>query len=298
MPPITLDEKIQTTNALLACGADIHEINTMRKHISAIKGGGLARAAYPATLVMLAISDVVGDKISSIGSGPTTGDPTTFKEARKVIRKYDLESALPRSVLDRIEKGCEKQIEDTPYPNDPIFTKNIELIIGSNRQAIEAAREAGIKLGYDVEILTSQLTGEASEIGTRLANNAVAISQSSTSGDRTRMLISGGETTVTLRGSGKGGRNQEMALATAIALDGHDNIIFASIGTDGTDGPTDAAGAYADGSTLEIGRQKGMNARDYLKNNNSYEYFDNIGYLIKTGPTGTNVMDIQIIIIG
>ncbi|MCP4583762.1 MAG: glycerate kinase [candidate division Zixibacteria bacterium] len=297
-PPITLDEKIQTTEVLLACGADIHEINTVRKHISNIKGGYLAQAAHPATVVTLAISDVVGDNFASIGSGPTVGDPSTFKEALDVINKYDLAEKLPRSVLDRILDGYGKQINETPKPSNEAFIKNTEVIIGSNIQALDAAQNTARYLGYRVNIYSSRLTGEAREIGPKMIEKAKKMSKSIRPGEKPIVLLSGGETTVTLQGNGKGGRNQEMALAAAIAMEGHDNMMFASIGTDGTDGPTDAAGAFADGTTVGAGKDSGMEAENYLKDNNSYEYFDNIQGLIRTGPTGTNVMDIQVLIIG
>ncbi len=296
-PPIKLEEKKQVTEALLACGADIHEINTIRKHISNIKGGRLAEVAQPAMLITLAISDVVGDQLSSIGSGPTVGDPTTFKNVFDTVNKYDLMTKLPQSVSDIVWDGYKKLIKDTPKPSNAVFSKNIELVIGSNKKALEMAQQTARYLGYKVQIVSSQITGEAKEIGLKLVEQAKQLSASQQPGDKPWMLLGGGETTVTLSGRGKGGRNQEMTLAAAVAMEGTGNITFASIGTDGTDGPTDAAGAIADGSTVERGKANGLDANFYLANNDSYNYFKTTGDLIKTGPTGTNIMDIQVLIV-
>jgi len=296
-PPIKLDEKKQVTESLLACGANIHEINTIRKHISNIKGGQLAEAAQPAMLITLAISDVVGDQLSSIGSGPTVADPTTFKNVFDIVNKYNLMSKLPQSVSDIVWDGYKKLIKDTPKPSNPAFSKKIELVIGSNKKALEMAQQTARYLGYQVQILSSKLTGEAKEIGPKLVEQAKELAASQRPGDKPWMLLAGGETTVTLSGNGKGGRNQEMSLAAAIAMEGVDNMTFASIGTDGTDGPTDAAGAIADGSTVARGKSRGLDAHIYLANNDSYNYFKGTGDLIKTGPTGTNVMDIQVLIV-
>jgi len=296
-PPVKLEEKKQVTEALLACGADIHEINTIRKHISNIKGGRLAVAAQPAMLITLAISDVVGDQLSSIGSGPTVADPTTFKNVFDIVTKYDLTSKLPQSVSDIVWDGYKKLIKDTPKSSNAAFGKNIELVISSNKKALETAQQTARYLGYKVQILSSQLIGEAKEVGPKLVEQARKLAASQKPGDKPWMLLAGGETTVTLTGTGKGGRNQEMTLAAAIAMEGIDNITFASIGTDGTDGPTDAAGAIADGSTIDRGKINGLDANNYLANNDSYNYFKTTGDLIKTGPTGTNVMDIQVLIV-
>lgn len=296
-PPIKFEDKKQAIEALLTCGADIHEINTVLKHISNIKGGMLAEAAQPAMLITLAISDVVGDQLPCIGSGPTTGDPTTFKNVFDIVNKYDLLPRLPSSVSDIIWDGYKKLIKDTPKPSNAAFSKNIELVIGSNKKALEVAQQTARYLGYKVQIVSSQLTGEAKEVGPKLVEQARKLSASQKPGDKPWMLLSGGETTVTLSGNGKGGRNQEMVLVAAIAMDGIDNMTFASISTDGADGLTDAAGAIADGSTMGRGKLSGHDAHKYLANDDSYNYFKAMGDLIKTGPTGTNVMDIQVLII-
>jgi glycerate 2-kinase len=297
-PPLTFEDKVTTTQALLKSGADIHEINAFRKHISNIKGGRLAQAAHPATMITLAISDVVGDEISSIGSGPTVGDPTTFKQVFDTLDKYKLSRKLPLSVLDHIWNGYKKVIKETPRPTDAIFGKNVASVIASNAQALDTAMETGRYLGYKTYILSSKITGEASTVGIKHVEKIKDMIKSRRPGDPPIMLLAGGETTVTVKGKGKGGRNQELILAAATALDGLGDAVMASVGTDGIDGFTDAAGAFADSTTITRGKEKGLDAQKYLDNNNSYEYFSHIGDLIKTGPTGTNVMDIQVLIYG
>jgi len=293
---ITLKEKVQATEALLDSGADIHEINTVRKHISMIKGGHLARAIYPNRLISLALSDVVGDKFTSIGSGPTTADPTTYQQAINVLNKYSLFSRIPQSVLEHLKAGVKCEIRETPKPEDPIFERNIECIIGSNKLALRTAEETARHLGYNTAILSSELTGEARFVGKKLAGEIKKIYLEKNPVAPPAMLLCGGETTVTVKGDGKGGRNQELVLSAALELKGFKSILVASIGTDGIDGPTDAAGAFADGSTVGRGEELGLDAVEYLERNNSYEYFNRLGELIYIGPTGTNVMDIQVLI--
>ncbi len=294
---VNFEDKQKTVATLLKCGANIHEMNTIRKHLSRIKGGHLAQMAHPATVVTLAISDVVGDEISSIGSGPTVGDPTTFKQAMAVLEKYNIALELPSSVLDYLWNGAQRKNKETPKPSDPLFKKNPVCIISTNGDALNTAMETGRHLGYKTYIHTGKLTGEASVIGPKLVQKIKEMAASRRPGDQPIMMLSGGETTVTVKGNGKGGRNQELALAAAIALEGEHEIIAASIGTDGVDGETDAAGAFADSTTITRGKAKGLDAAAYLADNNSYEYFSNLGDLIKTGPTGTNVMDIQVLVI-
>ncbi len=293
---ISLDEKIRTTQLLLQSGADIHEINTIRKHLSSVKGGRLAQAVSPARLVTLLISDVVGDRLSSIGSGPTVADPTTFDQVWSVVRKYHLTKKLPKSVLACLHGGIEGNVPETPKPDDPIFTRNTECIIASNRQALEAAAERGRLLGYNTRIISTEITGEARVVGKNLVEDCYNFVRKERTITPPALFLSGGETTVTVKGKGRGGRNQELVLAAALVIDGRDSTVVASIGTDGIDGTTDAAGAFADGSTVERGRAVGMNARNYLKDNNSFAFFERIGDLIRTGPTGTNVMDIQLFV--
>jgi hydroxypyruvate reductase len=291
--PITLAEKQHATRLLLECGANIHEMNTIRKHLSLIKGGQLARAAAPAAVVSLLLSDVVGDDIGVIGSGPTAPDPSTFADALAIIDHYGLRSRIPPSVRERLEQGAAGAIEDTPERVDNAHN----VIIGSNRLAIEAAQAKANELGYRTLILSTVIEGETRDVARVHAAIAKEIVASGNPVKRPACILSGGETTVTIRGSGLGGRNQEFALAAAIDLDGIPGVCVLSAGTDGTDGPTDAAGAHADGRTLARARQKGMEAKRYLVENDSYHFFDALGELIKTGPTGTNVADVRVILI-
>jgi hydroxypyruvate reductase len=288
---LTLTEKVETTERLLRCGADIHEVNTLRKHLSAVKGGRLTRAISPAHLITLAISDVIGDEMTAIGSGPTVADPTTFQNAWAILEKYDLFQVLPENIVEHLRAGVNDRVEETPKPDDSLFKDNIVCIVASNRQALQVAKDAASELRYMARVAGADIKGEARLVGRDLARKAKEIRE----GRWPVMLLTGGETTVKVTGHGKGGRNQELALSAAIELEGVGNVVLASVGTDGTDGPTDAAGAIVDGSTVTRGRQLGMDARAYLEDNNSYKYLDKIGDLIRTGPTGTNVMDLQVI---
>jgi glycerate-2-kinase len=289
---ITLKAKQETTDLLLRAGANIHELNAVRKHLSFLKGGRLAKLAYPAAVVSLLLSDVIGDPLDVIGSGPTAPDESTFGGAIAVLERYDLLEQVPRPVRSYLENGAGGLIEETPKPGDPVFDKVRNLVVGSNRLALEAAQREALSLGYEAQILSSTVEGEARNVAVEYANSLRAVS-----GDgRPRCLLAGGETTVTVRGAGKGGRNQEFALAAAIQISGVENVAVLSAGTDGTDGPTDAAGAFAIGSTVARAAKLGLNAREHLARNNSYPFFEALGDLIKTGPTGTNVMDIQILL--
>ncbi|MBL8179572.1 MAG: glycerate kinase [Bryobacterales bacterium] len=291
---ISLAEKQATTRLLLACGANIHEINAVRKHLSTLKGGQLARLAYPATVVTLMLSDVIGDNLDVIGSGPATPDQSTFTDALGILAKYDLLEKAPASVRERLRQGVAGLIPETP--KSLLRTQN--LIVGSNRLAVDAAKAKAKQLGYRTLVLSTTIEGETKDVARMHAAMAREIV---TSGEPLRppaCLISGGETTVTLRGSGKGGRNQEFALAAAVDIDEMKNVLLLSAGTDGTDGPTDAAGAWCDGTTLARARKLGLSAAQYLAENNSYEFFDQLGDLIRTGPTNTNVMDIRLVLVG
>lgn len=281
---------VQTvTRQLLAAGADIHQINTVRKHLSAVKGGQLARTAAPAAVYTFILSDVMGDALPDIGSGPTVPDPTTFAEAWAVLAQYELTAKLPAAVIKHLQAGRNQTLPETPKPDDPLFARDHHAIIGSNRLAAQAAVEAARAAGFAPRLLTTWLEGEAREVGKVLAALAKG------AGNRPACLVLGGETTVTLRGSGKGGRNQEMALAAAIALDGWPNILIACLGTDGTDGPTDAAGAFAAGDTVARARAQGLDPLDYLRRNDAYYFFTALDDLIMTGPTQTNVNDLALI---
>lgn len=294
---IPLGDKQQATQALLACGATIHEINTLRKHLSRIKGGRLAQAACPARIVTLILSDVVGDDLDVIASGPTVPDPRTFADCLDIITRHDLYNTLPKTVLDHIEAGIDGRIPETPKPADPIFKQTVTRIIAANIDAVQAAGYEASRQGFSPLILSSMITGdttEAARLHTAIAREIIA---SGHPVGRPACILSGGETTVTVTGAGKGGRNQEFVLAAAIDIDGYCQILVFSAGTDGTDGPTDAAGAVADGLTLSRARQLGLDARRFLSENDAYHFFKPLDDLIVTGPTRTNVMDLRIILV-
>lgn len=295
---ITLQEKQEVSELLLRAGADISELNTVRKHISAVKGGRLAELARPARIISLILSDVIGDRLDVIASGPTAPDKTTFGDAHRVLEKYKLFDRIPKSIRRVIEDGIEGRIPDTPKEGNLLFSLVENIIIGSNRIALNAAKQKAEESGFVAEIISSELQGEAREVGKWLAEKARNIKESVGRGVKAaRCIISGGETTVTVKGKGLGGRNMELALAFAMEIQGIDGITFLSAGTDGTDGPTDAAGAIVDGKTIEMARSAGLDPEEYLNNNDSYNFFKKIDGLLITGPTGTNVMDIQIIIV-
>ncbi|NWF75536.1 MAG: glycerate kinase [Nitrospirae bacterium] len=293
---ILLHEKQYLTELLLHAGADIQELNTVRKHVSMVKGGRLAEIAYPAKMISLILSDVIGDKLDVIASGPTSPDQTTYNDALNVLRKYDLIERVPRMILDILQKGNEGLLSETPKQTNRVFERVENIIIGSNKIALEAARDKAKALGFDVLLFSSEITGEAREAGRLLAKKALEIRKSSLSNEK-KCLISGGETTVTIKGCGSGGRNMELALSFAQEIEGIEGIMLLSAGTDGTDGPTDAAGAIVNGHTISKARADGLDPDDYLKNNDSYTFFKRIDELFITGPTYTNVMDIQIILI-
>jgi hydroxypyruvate reductase len=292
LPPLSLSEKQKTTQLLFGCGATINELNAIRKHLSAGKGGQFAKTAYPATVVSLFLSDVIGDPLDVIASGPTVPDPSTFAHCLKIVERYGLIQSLPEPVLDLLKKGAQGLIEDTPKAGDIVFAKVQNLVVGSNRAALLAAAAEARALGYKPLILSSFIQGEAREIALALAGIGKEMVVSGNPISPPACILAGGETTVTIRGMGKGGRNQELALAAAIALEDWPGIVLLSAGTDGTDGPTDAAGAFTDGDTCKEALQKGINPLEYLLNNDSYNFFDQLGQLFKTGPTRTNVMDL------
>jgi hydroxypyruvate reductase len=292
--PVTLDEKQEVTKLLLASGASIHEINAVRKHISQIKGGQLARLAYPAQVLSLLLSDVIGDDLDVIGSGPTAPDASTFALARAILEKYDLFHRVPASVRERIERGCQGLIPETPKRGDAIFTRVRNVVIGRNRLAVDAAAGRARQLGFRTLVLSTFIEGETREIARMHAAIAKEIVHTGRPLKPPACVITGGETTVTLRGDGLGGRNQEFVLSSAIDISGLSNVVIFSAGTDGSDGPTDAAGAVADGHTL--GRDP--RAPEFLARNDSYRYFEGLGDLVVTGPTNTNVMDVRLILVG
>jgi len=292
--PITLDEKQEVTKLLLACGASIHEINTVRKHISQIKGGQLARLASPAHVLSLLLSDVIGDDLDVIGSGPTAPDASTFARARAILEKYGIFARVPASVRERVERGARGEIPETPKQGDPLFTRVRNVVIGSNRLAVDAATVHARHLGFRTLVLSTFVEGETREIARMHAAVAKEIVHAGRPLKPPACVITGGETTVTLRGDGLGGRNQEFVLSAAIDIAALPNVVVLSAGTDGSDGPTDAAGAIADGHTLA----RNPRAPEFLARNDSYRYFEGLGDLIVTGPTGTNVMDVRLILVG
>jgi len=297
---LTLADKIKTTKLLLACGADIDEMNCVRKHLSRVKGGGLARIAYPARLINLILSDVISDRIDTIASGITAPDPTTFADTLALLRKYSLEDKLPPAVMEHLLQGTKGLIPETPKENDPAFKKTVNIILGNNKLACQAALKQAQILGYDARLLTTALTGETSEAGVMFAQRAKELISGKESAAEKSVFISGGETTVTIKGEGKGGRNQEMALAFACELNriqpGARNVYFLSAGTDGSDGPTDAAGAFVTPELMEEMKNIAATAEAHLAQNDSYTFFAKTSCLFKTGPTYTNVCDIQILL--
>jgi glycerate 2-kinase len=272
-PPLTLAAKQEITRKLLNAGATIQELNTVRKHLSLIKGGQLAAAASPACVLGLILSDVIGDDLDVIGSGPTVGDSSTVEQAESVLRKFDV--SVPSGILLETPKVTQVQ----------------NLIVGSNRLAMDAAAAKAKELGYRTLVLSSSIDGETREIARMHGAIVKEILTAGRPVHRPACLLSGGETTVTVRGKGLGGRNQEFVLAAAIALEGCGPVTIFSAGTDGLDGPTDAAGAIADESTPMLG------AREFLDKNDSYHFFEKLDALVRTGPTGTNVMDVRILLV-
>ncbi|BCB27433.1 hypothetical protein SKTS_23190 [Sulfurimicrobium lacus] len=299
---VTLQDKQEVTALLLKAGATIGELNAVRKHLSAVKGGRLARAACPAQMMTLILSDVIGDRLDVIASGPTAPDGSSFADACSVIEKYGLMEKIPVRVTDYLQRGAAGLEAETVKDGDACLSATRNVIVGGSRQALAAAQEKSRQLGFAAEIVTSELQGEARDAAGFLAHTA-RMTQDGMNSDERRCLLFGGETTVTVRGTGKGGRNQELALAFALEAEGRQGISLLSAGTDGNDGPTDAAGALVDGRTAERARRLGMEPAAYLAENDSYGFFQRFDALsgtrshFMTGPTGTNVMDLQIILL-
>jgi hydroxypyruvate reductase len=291
---LTLLDKQKATSLLLRSGATIAQVNAVRKHLSAIKGGRLAQATRADVLTMV-LSDVRGDDLGTIGSGPTTPDPTTFRDAVTIIRDHRLWRRMPVRVRIHLVEGMAGWQDETPKARSRIFRRVNCAVLGNNRVAVEAAAKAARALGYDVVLVDEFLTGEAAEVGTWIAKLGEALQRAKLR--RRLVLIAGGETTVTVKGNGRGGRAQEFALAAALALRGTSRIWCIGMGTDGRDGPTDAAGAVVDGSTVDRGKRKGYDAARYLARNDSFNFFKNVGGHIKTGLTGTNVNDLYLLFV-
>jgi len=288
-PPVTLAEKQEITRLLLAAGAPIEELNAVRKHLSRFKGGQLARAAWPATVLTLALSDVIGDPLDVIASGPTAPDPTTFATALEVLERRRVWVRTPASVLDRIEAGLRGEVEETPKSVDRVFSRVTNVVIGNNALVTGAAVAAAERLGYRPELLTRELHGEARTLARELVERARRLPAPA-------CLVAGGETTVTVRGHGKGGRCQEFALAAALELRHGDGLTVLAAGTDGTDGPTDAAGAIVDEGTVTRGAAAGADARRQLEDNDAHHYLRASGDLLVTGPTNTNLLDLYVVL--
>jgi glycerate-2-kinase len=288
---INLSDLQSLSSILLKSGASIHEINCIRKHISNIKGGQLARKIHPARCITLALSDVIGDDLSVIASGPTTPDPSSFDQTISILSKYMIEDKIPAAILKHLKEGQAGDIAETPKMGDPEFNTVSNIVIGNNRLALERAQSIAQSYGFNTLILTTMLEGEAKEIGKVIASIIKEIQATNLPLKKPACILLGGEPTVQIRGKGKGGRNQELALS--VALNNIDQpFTFVSCGSDGTDGPTDAAGAFVNQLSLQKAGEKGLAAREFLERNDSYHFFEQINDLIKTGPTGTNVMDI------
>ncbi len=289
---LALTDKQECTRLLLACGATIHEMNAVRKHLSALKGGQLARRAAPSRVWALLLSDVIGDNLDVIGSGPCAPDASTFADAVAVLRRYGIWDQTPEPVRRHLHAGLDGQLKETPKEGDTLFRTVSNVVVGSNAQAIEAAAAEAKLLGYRPLVLTTTLDGEAREQARMLAAIAREAQMSGRPAKAPVCILAGGETTVTLRGQGRGGRNQEFALAAALALEGTRGIAVLAAGTDGTDGPTDAAGAVVDGATVARAQKAGFAPAAFLADNDSYPLLQATGEAVMTGPTGTNVMDI------
>lgn len=299
--PVTLPVKQEVTRRLLECGATINEINAIRKHLSRFKGGHLAKALEPATVVTLIISDVVGDYLDVIGSGPTAPDESTFLDCQAILDKYDLCADIPKEVTDIIAEGCSGDAPETCKVGDPCFDRVQNVIVAGNGMAVDGAAEAARELGYTPVVVDSAMQGEARDMAAHLIRLAAEYCDGKHDVKPPVCLLAGGETTVTITGNGKGGRNQELALAAAVELaklqSCRESIAVMSLGTDGSDGPTDAAGALVLPDTVARSEEQAASARQYLADNNAYEFFTNAGTLLKTGPTRTNVMDVVAILI-
>ena len=298
---ITLAHLQETTKTLLGCGADIREINCIRKHLSQVKGGGFARTAFPARMINLILSDVMGDHLDTIASGITVPDATTFGQALAVVEKYGIAEKLPSPVIEVLRAGGKGLIPETPKPGDPVFNEVENIILGNNTAACRGAVEHARELGYHACFLTSSLTGEAREMARVFSAMARDIRRGASEMGKPAFVVTGGETTVTLTGSGKGGRNQELALAFLVdVLDATgtlEDIFFLSVGTDGVDGPTDAAGAFVLPGMQKAIKEGDIRPREYLSANDSYHFFRKTGGLLITGPTDTNVCDLQLLIV-
>ncbi|MCL5958302.1 MAG: glycerate kinase [Chloroflexi bacterium] len=296
-PGISLADMSFVTDDLLRCGATINEMNAVRKHLSQVKGGGVAALAYPAEIVSLMLSDVISNPLDVIASGPTVPDSSTFADAWRILEKCGLEDRIPCSVRDHLRSGLEGKIPETPKAGDPMFQKTYNVVIASNDIAAAAAKTEAERLGFNALLLTTHLEGEAREVGKVLAAVAKEIARSGNPVPKPACVVAGGETTVTVRGKGLGGRDQELALGAAIGIAGLPGVIIVSAATDGGDGPTDAAGALVDGTTVPRAGELGLDPVDFLDRSDSYNLFKALDDLIITGPTNTNVNDLFLVLV-
>lgn len=285
---VTIEEKAIVSSQLMRAGADIYELNAVRKHISRVKGGRLSKIAWPATLVSLIVSDVVGDRLDTIASGPTAPDETTFTDALEAIQMHGIQA--PESIVSYLRRGIKGEVEETPKPGDSVFSRTHNFIVAGNLKSLRTMAKRAQELGYKPFILTSRLVGEAREVAKAVCSVLLSCRVDGEPFKPPACLIAGGETTVTVMGNGVGGRNQELALAACIEIKGH-NIVLASMGSDGIDGTSDAAGALVDGNTARRAREKGLDPKAFLRGNDSHTFFKKVGGTIYTGPTGTNVND-------
>lgn len=293
---ISLKDKIKTTEILLKAGAGIDDLNCVRKHLSKVKGGNLAKFIYPAPFVSFIISDVISDKLDVIGSGPTCPDKTTFIDALEVIEKFKVKDKIPKNVLKLLKDGALGKIKENPKEKDKIFKKNKNYIIGKNEIALKEIRRKAKEMGLYAKIVSREIEGEAKIVGKKLSEFAISEKEKLKT-KKGNIFIFGGETTVDVKGKGKGGRSQELALSFAINTKGREGIYLLSAGTDGTDGPTNAAGAIVCPNTIKKAEKMKIDPLKYLNENNSYNFFKNVNDLFITGPTGTNVMDLYLILI-
>ena len=294
---IPLEELQELTVHLLKCGATIDEINTIRKHLEIIKGGGLAKMLFPAQIITLVLSDVIGDSLSMIASGPTTSDTTSFNDAYKIIEKYHLKKRVSNNILNYLNQGINGIVPETVKNDDPILEKVHHEILGNNQSASQAGKLMAEEEGFSSKVITNKLQGNAIAVGKELGSFIREIRQNNHKLEKPVCLIAGGETTVIVKGNGLGGRNQELALACAIEIEGLENVCMVALATDGEDGATDAAGAIITGETITKARLKGSNPEESLANNDSYHFFEKNDCLIKTGSTGTNVNDLYFLFV-
>jgi hydroxypyruvate reductase len=290
-PGLTLENKLAVNRLLLDSGAPIHAVNTVRKHLSQIKGGGLARWVFPATLVSFILSDVIGDDLSTIGSGPTVADPSTFQDAWGILEEYDLLGRVPPAALSRLRQGRAGVVQETPKPGAAVFARVHNFLLGSNRLALTAAAAAAQRLGFTSHLVPQPVVGDTTDAACEFARTLRVLLPTV---QTPTCILAGGETTVHVTGRGKGGRNQEFALVVAQELGGEANWALLSAGTDGIDGPTDAAGAFVDGQSITRAKAQGLDPQTALKENDAYSFFAALSDLFMPGPTGTNVMDIKI----